>query len=111
MDSKGNIMVVRAAVGTSSSINLTNPKQFAGYLIVGYFHTHPNPTSEGWVPYWSPSDISNAYRRNVPGLIMSDKGIYYVGPDRRGAAPSVAGPPGVDGGFPGSGADTRSSCP
>lgn len=44
----GEIMVRRAARGAESWIDLNDPPSLAGCVVVGKFHTHPNPTHEGW---------------------------------------------------------------
>ncbi len=50
----GEIAVQRATAGAQASIDLSNPPTVKDSVVVGKFHTHPNPTSEGWDP--GPSD-------------------------------------------------------
>jgi RHS repeat-associated protein len=47
---------------------------------IAFFHTHPNPASEGWFTGPSPADVSFAQSRNLPGIIQSTDGMYYFGP-------------------------------
>jgi hypothetical protein len=88
----GAITAVRAALGAQSSIDLNNPPAVAGAIVVGKFHTHPNPTSEGWEPGPSPGDQLVDALHGVPDLIRADDGMYVSGPmSRRGG---LAGGPG-----------------
>jgi hypothetical protein len=79
----GTIAVQRAPRGTRRMLDLSNPPLVTGSVIVGTFHTHPNPTSEGWIPGPSPTDQRSAGISGVPWLIMADDGNYSTGPDRR----------------------------
>ena len=90
--STGMISVVRAAPGRRRAINLSRPTERAGCVIVGKFHTHPNPSDEGWDPAPSEQDELVDNRHGVPDLIRSDQGVFVSGPDsRRGG---LGGPPG-----------------
>jgi hypothetical protein len=40
------ISAIRAARGAKAAIDLSNPPAVAGSVVVGKFHTHPNPTVE-----------------------------------------------------------------
>jgi len=51
--------------------------------VVGKFHTHPNPSSEGWNPGPSAADRAIDKRHGVPDLIRADDGIHFSGPERR----------------------------
>jgi len=62
--------VRRASVGGQASIDLNHPPILDGYLVVGKFHTHPNPSSEGWDPGPSTSDRRIDERHGVPDLIF-----------------------------------------
>src|SRR4051794_37663231 len=46
--SNGAIVTTRAPAGTQSRLSLANPPALPNHVIVGTFHTHPNPASEGW---------------------------------------------------------------
>jgi len=88
----GEITVRRTAPGYQSEVNLANPAHVAGHIVVGVFHTHPNPSAEGWDPGPSEADGYADERDGVPDLIRADNGIYVSGPDsRRGG---LAGAPG-----------------
>src|SRR5689334_6665588 len=52
----GTVSIVRASPGRRAGINLTRPPEFPGLFVVGKFHTHPNPTAEGWDPGPSTGD-------------------------------------------------------
>jgi hypothetical protein len=63
-----------------------------GAVVVGTFHTHPNPTAEGWYGGPSTTDQNSANHTGVPWLIRADDGDYWTGPVfRRGG---LAGGPG-----------------
>lgn len=79
----GELTVVRARPGQQAVINLSHPPEQVGYYVVGKFHTHPNPTAEGWTPGPSAGDLRVDARHGVPDLIRADDGIHYSGPDRR----------------------------
>jgi hypothetical protein len=90
--SSGMISVVRAAPGRRRAINLSRPPELAGCVVVGKFHTHPNPSDEGWDPGPSDQDEFIDNRHGVPDLIRSDRGVFVSGPSsRRGG---FGGPPG-----------------
>ena len=81
----GRITVVRAPVGQQASISLANPPAVPGSVLVGKFHTHPNPTAEGWDPGPSGPDQQVDARHGVPDLIRADDGNHVSGPySRRG---------------------------
>lgn len=46
----GEVKVRRAPSGAEAAIDLRQPPTFDGSVIVGKFHTHPNPTAGGWEP-------------------------------------------------------------
>jgi hypothetical protein len=52
--STGQFLIRRAAAGHQAELNLDDPPEIAGAVVVGVFHTHPNPTAEGW--YGGPSE-------------------------------------------------------
>jgi hypothetical protein len=81
--SKGTISVVRATSGQQRSIGLGLPPELPGCVVVGKFHTHPNPTDEGWEPGPSPRDEVIDGLHGVPDLIRSDQGVWVSGPDSR----------------------------
>jgi len=88
----GQIAVRRQSAGGMSSIGLVSPPTILGSVLVGLFHTHPNPSSEGWEPGPSPQDELIDALLGLPDLIRADDGIHVSGPDsRRGG---LAGGPG-----------------
>jgi hypothetical protein len=90
----GQISVVRASPGHRSMIDLTQPPWLAGKLVVGKFHTHPNPTAEGWYGGPSPGDVRADTIHGVPDLIRPDDGTYLSGPlSRRGGLTGRLGYP------------------
>ncbi|MGO9115499.1 MAG: hypothetical protein ACLP9L_40325 [Thermoguttaceae bacterium] len=88
----GEISVRRQAAGQQAAIDLDRPPIVPGSVVVAKFHTHPNPTSEGWDPGPSHHDQIVDALHGVPDLIRADDGIHISGPDgRRGG---LAGGPG-----------------
>jgi len=67
---------------TIPSINLENISTAGvptGYVLVANFHTHPLYNNER--P--SKRDVENAYRRGMPGIVISRTKIFGYGPERR----------------------------
>jgi hypothetical protein len=88
----GEVTIRRASSGARSRLNLDHPSVVPGSVLVGVFHTHPNPSSEGWEPGPSESDRRADERDGVPDLIRTDDGIHHSGPEsRRGG---LSGSPG-----------------
>jgi hypothetical protein len=88
----GQTNVIRAPCGEASAIDLSQPPPRTGAVVVGKFHTHPNPTAEGWIGGPSVADQIVDARHGVPDLIRADDGIHVSGPtSRRGG---LAGNPG-----------------
>ena len=88
----GVISVRRAQRVDEATIYLSNPLLVAGSVVVATFHTHPNPSSEGWNPGPSGSDEISASFLGVPCLIRADDGTHTTGPaSRRGG---LSGGPG-----------------
>jgi len=89
---KGAIMTKRAPSGKRAGMDLGSPPIEPGFMVVGTFHTHPNPTADGWRSGPSELDKQTAQAAGVPFLIRADDGDYSTGPDsRRGG---MAGNPG-----------------
>jgi len=90
----GAITALRATRGNRAEIDLHLPPEIAGSLVVGKFHTHPNPTADGWEPGPSGSDLAVDDMHGVPDLIRADDGIHLSGPpQRRGGLSGNAGYP------------------
>jgi hypothetical protein len=77
------IVTRRAPAGTRSRLTLSDPPLLPNHVIVGTFHTHPNPASEGWSTGPSDQDVRAAEYTGVPWLIRAEDGNHYAGPDRR----------------------------
>lgn len=91
-EANGNLAVRRARVGGQASLDLSAPPIVPGAVVVATFHTHPNPSAEGWEPGPSLADMYFARLVGVPFLIRADDGLHTTGPDsRRGG---LAGGPG-----------------
>jgi hypothetical protein len=88
----GSLTIQRATRGTGAGIDLSKPPLILDRVVVGKFHTHPNPTAEGWIPGPSEQDELMDDKHGVPDLIRADDGIHFSGPlSRRGG---LAGGPG-----------------
>jgi hypothetical protein len=88
----GAISIRRAAAGARAALDLSTPPLVSGSVVVATFHTHPNPSAEGWEPGPSVEDAQSARILGVPCLIMADDGVHITGPvSRRGG---LAGGPG-----------------
>jgi hypothetical protein len=77
----GAISVVRAPRGSQAELEIGNPPLLPDNVVVGTFHTHPNPTAEGWDPGPSATDQEVLAQFGVPGLIRADDGVHEAGPD------------------------------
>jgi hypothetical protein len=88
----GVIQVRRAPAGNRAILDLNTPLVVPGSVVVATFHTHPNPSAEGWDPGPSASDTQSAWIIGVPCLIRAEDGTHSTGPQsRRGG---LAGGPG-----------------
>ncbi len=88
----GVISIRRAPAGSQALLDLANPPLVSGSVVVATFHTHPNPSADGWDPGPSAGDTQSAWDFGVPCLIRADDGIHTTGPtSRRGG---LAGEPG-----------------
>jgi hypothetical protein len=88
----GALSVHRAPAGAQAILDLGSPSAVPGSLVVATFHTHPNPSAEGWDPGPSQADTQSAWLFGVPCLIRADDGVHTTGPaSRRGG---LAGGPG-----------------
>jgi hypothetical protein len=81
--SSGALSVRRAPPGAQAMLNLSAPPFIPGSVIVATFHTHPNPTAEGWNPRPSDADTRSATLLGVPCIVRADDGVYTTGPDSR----------------------------
>lgn len=79
----GEIAVRRQTAGKQASIDLSRPPLLPGSVVVGKFHTHPNPSLEGWAPGPSRRDMQVDALHGVPDLIRADDGVHVSGPNSR----------------------------
>lgn len=79
----GEISVKRAPAGAQAELDLHRPPDVKDSVVVAKFHTHPNPTDEGWRPGPSDQDEDVDARNGVPDIIQADDGVYSSGPDSR----------------------------
>ena len=79
----GEVFTHRASSGNKASIDLSVPVQYVDAVLVGTFHTHPHPSSEGWEVGPSFSDVAMEMSRGTPGIIRSDLGYHPYGWERR----------------------------
>ena len=92
--SNGAIATRRCPAGGKDGISLKTSFEIPGLVVVATFHTHPNPSAEGWEPGPSLDDTREAFIDGVPCLIRADDGIHSTGPSsRRGGLIGVAGFP------------------
>lgn len=81
--STGYLAIQRAARVLSAANDLSLPPLIPGSIVVGKFHTHPNPRAEGWYPGPSPGDRRIDDLHGVPDLIQAEDGIHLSGPATR----------------------------
>jgi hypothetical protein len=79
----GAVTILRAPPGQQSTTALHAPPLISGSFVVAIFHTHPNPTAEGYFGGPSGFDQLSADALGVPCLIRADDGDYTTGPERR----------------------------
>jgi hypothetical protein len=90
----GVISIRRAAEGGQADLDLSEPPEVLDSVIIATFHTHPNPSSEGWQTGPSSADTESAGLLGVPCLIRAEDGIHSTGPQsRRGGLIGPAGLP------------------
>lgn len=79
----GEIAIRRQSAGRQASIDLSRPPLLPGFVVVGKFHTHPNPALEGWATGPSRGDLKVDALHGVPDLIRAEDGVHVSGPDSR----------------------------
>lgn len=90
----GETTIRRATPGGQAGIDLSHPPALRDSVVVGKYHTHPNPISEGWDPRPSDEDRAVDERHGVPDLIRAEDGIHVSGPaSRRGGLGGGSGFP------------------
>ncbi|MBW3597318.1 MAG: hypothetical protein KY475_08590 [Planctomycetes bacterium] len=79
----GSIGIRRAPVGGQAFLDLSSPPILPDAVVVATFHTHPNPSAEGWESGPSTADTQSAWGFGVPCIIRADDGIHTTGPNSR----------------------------
>lgn len=79
----GQITIQRAPRGLVMELDLSYPPLMSGSVIIGTFHTHPNPSAQRWRAGPSQSDTVCAAISGVPWLIRADNGYHWTGPNSR----------------------------
>ena len=79
----GQLAIRGAPAGSQAQLDLSSPPHVLNAVVVGTFHTHPNPTAAGWNPGPSSTDQASAASSGVPWLIRADNGDFSTGPIRR----------------------------
>lgn len=84
------------ATAESTELQLDNPEKDGvpteegrNYKVVADFHSHPFPGEER--P--DSDDVSKAYKRGVPAIVVSCSGVFYYGPQSRASMDGPAGYP------------------
>jgi hypothetical protein len=81
MDTRtGKVIVKRVSAGQQAELEIGDPPLVADSVVVATFHTHPNPTAEGWNPGPSDADRAIHAQLGLPGLIRADDGVHTMGP-------------------------------
>jgi hypothetical protein len=79
----GEIVVRRVPPGGRDALDFSTPAQLTDCYLVATFHTHPNPSRLGWDPTPSSDDFREADDSGKPWFVISDVGVFVVGPERR----------------------------
>lgn len=79
----GEIIVRRVLPGGWNFIDLRHPPEVSDAFLVATYHTHPRLIVDGGDPDPSPEDIHNGKVSRVPWLIVTEVGVFRVGPERR----------------------------
>lgn len=79
----GDVTVRRASPGSRRLLDMSLPPAVPRYYLVATYHTHPNLIEDGGDPEPSPADRREADGSGVPWFVVTELGVYVVGPDRR----------------------------
>lgn len=88
----GRLTVRRAPPGGMLYCDLSRPPVVAGSYLVATYHTHAYPAALGYDPTPSGDDHEMADGSGVPWFVVTDSGVFAIGPDRR--VGGLTGPPG-----------------
>lgn len=88
----GDVRVRRAPPGSRRLLDLSRPPVVLGCFLVATYHTHPNLIADGGDPDPSDEDRLLADDSGIPWFVVSELGVYAVGPARR--VGGLTGPPG-----------------
>jgi hypothetical protein len=77
------VSIRRAQGGARAALDVGSPPVIDGAVVVATFHTHPNPSAEGWETGPSEDDTRSAWMLGVPCLIRAEDGVHTTGPDSR----------------------------
>jgi proteasome lid subunit RPN8/RPN11 len=69
----GEITIRHAQAGGRARMNLGAPPLLVDSVVVGTFHTHPNPSTEGWEAGPSSTDRTSATFSGVPWLMLDQR--------------------------------------
>jgi hypothetical protein len=78
-----DVIVRRVPPGSRRLLDLSSPPDIMGHYLVATFHTHPNLIADGGDPEPSNADRREAVASGVPWFVVSELGVYVVGPDCR----------------------------
>jgi hypothetical protein len=88
----GDVVVRRAVPGGRDAMDLSHPPILADCFLAATYHTHPNPLALGLDPEPSPNDRREADDSGVPWFVVSEIGVFVIGPNQR--VGGLSGPPG-----------------
>lgn len=88
----GEILTRRAPPGGRDALDLSYPPLMPDCFLVATFQPHPNPSRLGFDPTPSLDDYIEADGSGVPWFVVTDVGVFVVGPDSR--VGGLSGPPG-----------------
>ncbi|MGL6097514.1 MAG: Mov34/MPN/PAD-1 family protein [Fimbriiglobus sp.] len=82
-ETTGAITIRRLMPGRQFTMDVPIPPVLPNCYLVATYHTHPNPTAEGWIPEPSEDDRKFAFQHGIPCIVISDLGALVCGDDRR----------------------------
>ena len=85
---RGTYIISNFPTGSGAQITPGATPVSSNQSVVGFFHTHPNPTNEGYILGPSPADVNFARTRNVPGVLRANDGLHFFGPTNTAPPPT-----------------------